>query len=256
MEKTGTAGDPDARRRLAADKDRLSERVDNLKREAERLGRGPGTGDEQARAREAAGAIEKEKIGERMRGSAQQMRDGAKPSAQSEQQVAKSLDQVVDKLGGTSSADAQKLAEQLDQSRQIREKLDQLEQQMRQAEGRKDGEFEKLRQQYERELGRARDALGRSSTDQRDGSRGSTPEQQEFSRSAPGTEAFKQDRSGWQSLRKDLDRALEQHDEAVSRKLANALGEDRLNVGGSERIPEQYRRLVAKYYESLARTKR
>ncbi len=128
---------------------------------------------------------------------------------------------------------------------------------MRQAEGRKDGgDFEKLRQQYQQELARARDTLGRASNDQRDGSRGGTPEQQEFSRSAPGTEAFKQDRSNWQSLRKDVDRALEEHDAAVSRQLAKTLGEDRLNAGGSERIPEQYRRLVAKYYESLARTKR
>jgi hypothetical protein len=255
MEKSG-AGDADARRRLAADKDRLSDRVDALKRGAERLGGDKGAADEQARAREAAAALEREKVGERMRQSARQMRDGARPSSQAEQQVARTLDQVVDKLGGAASADARKLADQLDQSRQIREKLDQLEAQMRQAEGRNDGDFEKLRQQYQQELARARDTLGRASNEQRDGSRGGTPEQQEFSRSAPGTEAFKQDRSNWQSLRKDVDRALEEHDAAVSRQLAKTLGEDRLNAGGSERIPEQYRRLVAKYYESLARTRR
>ena len=73
-----------------------------------------------------------------------------------------------------------------------------------------------------------------------------------FSRSAPGTEAFKQDRSRWESLRKDVDRALEEHDAAVSKRLAKTLGEDRLNAGGSDRVPEQYRRLVAKYYELLA----
>jgi hypothetical protein len=42
----------------------------------------------------------------------------------------------------------------------------------------------------------------------------------------------------------------------VSRRLAKALGEDRLNAGGSDRVPEQYRQLVAKYYESLARVKK
>ena len=86
--------------------------------------------------------------------------------------------------------------------------------------------------------------------------RGSTPEEQGSSRSAPGTEAFKQDRSRWESLRQNVDRALEEHDAAVSRQLAKTLGEDRLTVGGSERVPEQYRRLVAKYYESLARVKK
>jgi len=106
-------------------------------------------------------------------------------------------------------------------------------------------------------MARARDTLGRdASQDQRDGSRGSTPEQQEFSRSAPGTEAFKQDRSKWETLRRDLDRALEDHDAAVSRRLAKTLGEDRLNAGGSERVPEQYRLLIAKYYESLAKGKK
>ena len=256
MEKTGQAGDADARRRLAADKDRLSERIDNLKHEAERLGREKGAGEESARAREAAGALEKGNVGERMRETAQQMRDGAKPSGQSEQQLARALDDVVDKLGGTASADARKLAGQLDRSREIRERLDKLEEQIRQAEGRKDGELDKLRQEYARELGRARDMVGRQPDGGRDGARGSTPEEQQFSRSAPGTEAFKQDRSRWEALRKDLDRALEEHDADVSRRLGKTLGEDRLNAGGSDRVPEQYRRLVAKYYESLARTKK
>jgi hypothetical protein len=189
-----------------------------------------------------------------MRDSAQQMRDGAKPSANAEQQLASTLDSVVDQLGGASSADARKLAEQLDQSRQMRETLDRLQAQLKEAQARNDGRAEQLREEYERELGRAREAFGRQpgGSDQRDGSRGSTPEGQEFSRSAPGTEAFKQDRSRWESLRKDVDRALEAHDAAVSKQLARTLGEDRLNAGGSDRVPEPYRRLVAKYYELLA----
>jgi hypothetical protein len=253
MEKSGQGGDDDARRRLAADKDRLADRVDNLQREAARLGQQKG-GDESSRAREAAGTLDKGKVGERMRDTAQQMRDGARPSAGAEQQLASTLDRVVDTLGGASSADTRKLAEQLDQSRQIRERLDGLEAQLKAAEGKNDGRTEGLRQEYERELGRARETLGRQpgGSDQRDGSRGSTPEGQEFSRSAPGTEAFKQDRSRWQSLRNDVDRALEEHDAAVSKRLAKTLGEDRLNGGGSDRVPEQYRRLVARYYESLA----
>jgi hypothetical protein len=271
MEKNAGA---DARRRLAADKDRLSERVDALKREAQRLAEQPvppgsaqgrqggadrAGADEQSRARAAAGELERQQVAERMRASAQQMREGTKPpSGQGEGAIARTLDQVVEKLGGATSADARKLAEQLDRSRETRERLDSLESQIRAAEGTQDGRSQKLRQQYQQELGRARaEASGQAGgTDQRDGARGSTPEQHEFSRSAPGTEAYKQDRAGWEALRKDVNRALESRDAAVSRQLAKALGEDRFNAGGSERVPEHYRRLVARYYESLARARK
>ena len=83
-----------------------------------------------------------------------------------------------------------------------------------------------------------------------------TPEQHECSLSAPGTEAFKQDFTKWESLRKDLDLALERYDAAVSQRLAKRLAEDRLSAGGSDRVPDDYARLIARYYESLARTKK
>jgi ElaB/YqjD/DUF883 family membrane-anchored ribosome-binding protein len=186
------------------------------------------------------------------------MREGTKPpSGQAEQQLARVLDQVVEKLGGAASNETRRIAEQLDRSREMREKLDQLEAQMKQAQGKQDGQFEKLRQQYEQALRETRQTLGRQPAGaQRDGRGGATPEEQQLSGSAPGTEAFKQDRSGWESLRKAVDRALEEHDAAVSRRLAQALGEEGLSAGGSQRVPEQYRHLVAKYYESLAKVKK
>jgi hypothetical protein len=265
MEQGGEAGNTDARRRLAADKDRLADRVDNLQREAQRLGEQPakpgaGGSGETARAREAAGRLQKEQLGERMRQAAGQLREGtAAPSATAEQQVAQALDGIVETLGGAASAEARGLAEQLDRSRQTRERLEALEAQLREAEARGDeANAAKMREQLRQELGRARETFGRDSgaSRARDGARGGTPEQQEHSRSAPGTEAFKQDRSGWESLKQDVDRTLEQHDADVSRRLAKVIGDERLNGGGSERIPEQYRRLVAKYYESLARVKK
>ena len=83
-----------------------------------------------------------------------------------------------------------------------------------------------------------------------------TPEEQEFSRSAPGTEAFKQDRSGWESLRKDIDLALEKYEAGVSDQLAGRRTQDRLSAGGSERVPDAYRSVIARYYEALARVKK
>ncbi|MEO5897382.1 MAG: DUF4175 family protein [Vicinamibacterales bacterium] len=258
LEKDG-ASSPDARQRLAAEKERLADRVDELKRSAQQVGRDGKDGEQAANARAAASDIERERIGQRMRDSAAQMRQ-SQPSqhgASSEQQLARALDRVVDKLGGAATTDARKLSEQLDRTRELRRRLDALEAQMRQAAGKTDGSLEKLQQQYANEMNRAQQAVGEraGAGEQRSGA-GSTPESQEFSRSAPGTQAFKQDRSQWESLRKDLNRALEQHDAAVSKRLASPRGDARLSAGGSERVPEDYRRFIAKYYESLAKVKK
>ena len=257
----------DARRRLAAEKDRLADRVDELQRAARAAAR-EGKGEQTAGAREAAAELERQRVAERMRETARQVRDarqGSQPAGKpdgkeqgsaAEQQIARALDQVVDKLGGASSSDARKLSDELDRTRQLRERLDQLEKQMRAAQGKNDGQSAKLQQQYEQEMRRARESLGRLEGVPRDGLGNSTPERQEFSQSAPGTEAFKQDRSGWESLRKDLNRALEHHDAAVSRRLAGKVAEARFSAGGSDRVPDEYRQFIAKYFESLARAKK
>ena len=69
---------------------------------------------------------------------------------------------------------------------------------------------------------------------------------------APGTEAFKQAYSAWESLRDDVELALEQFEASRSRALTAEETSDRLNVGPDEQIPEKYRRLVEEYYRSLA----
>ncbi|MDQ3486219.1 MAG: hypothetical protein M3468_00630 [Acidobacteriota bacterium] len=255
LQKGAGADGGDARRRLAADKDRLADRVESLEREATRLGGEPGKGDEQARAREAAAQLQRGRVSQAMREGAQQMKESASPPpAGAEQQIAQTLDRVVEKLGGAASSQARQMAGELERAREARATLDRLEAQMKAAEG-KEG-AQQLRQQYEQELRRTRDALGRPTDARRDARGGGTPEEQQLSGSAPGTEAFKQDRSGWESLRKDVDRALEEHEMAVSRRLAKALGDERLSAGGSQRVPEQYRHLVAKYYESLAKARK
>jgi hypothetical protein len=113
------------------------------------------------------------------------------------------------------------------------------------------GELQRLREDYQRELQRAQRTLGRPGA-----AAGGTPERQEFSRSAPGTESFKQDRSQWESLRKDIDIALEQQEAAVSERLSRTRAQDRFSAGGSDRVPDGYRRSIAKYFESLAKDAR
>jgi hypothetical protein len=282
------SGNDEARRRLAEEKERLAGRVDELERaarqQAQRDPRG-GTG-----AGEAATELERQRIGDRMRESASQMRtspgdagsagSSTKPVPDAEQQIARALDRVVEKLGGGASADGRAMSEQLEQTGQMRERLNRIEQQMREAEatqaaqaGRqggaasearggssgqaKDGELQKLQQEYQRELSRARDALAQlGNAEQSKGGAGTTPERHEFSQSAPGTEAFKQDKSAWDSLRKDVDSAIERYEASLSQRLARKLSEDRLSAGGSERAPESYRQRIARYYESLATVKK
>jgi hypothetical protein len=88
------------------------------------------------------------------------------------------------------------------------------------------------------------------------GAAGTTPEQHEWSQADPGTQSYKQDFSGWQSLRKEIDLALERTEAAASARLARRVAEDRLSAGGSDRVPDAYRRLIARYYESLAGTRK
>ena len=245
MEKSGGAS-AEARDRLAGEQERLAGRVDELRRAAQQAAAQGAKGDQVTGAREAAAQIQRERVSERMREAAKRSRGSAK-GAEAQRQLAQALDRVIDRLGATASAEAKQLSDELDRARETRETLERLEKQVAQAEGKNDGELQKLRQQYEQELRRTSQALGQG---------GATPEHHEYSRSAPGTEAFKQDRARWESLRKGVTEALEQREAAISQRLSAKLAEARLSAGGSDRVPEAYRHSIAKYYESLAKVKK
>lgn len=285
----------DSTRRLSVEKEKLAERVEQLQRSAERLGaHAGGAADPASRAREAAALLERDQVARRMRGSAEQMRQahgsshGLERQAQVEQELARALDRAAATLGGR-TADARGLSEQLEQTRGMRERLNRLEQQIRDAEARhrvssrgeqgkppqpgaegrqgregrqgssgsgQAGELQRLRDEYARELQRARQSLGRLQGEQRSGQHMSTPETHEFSRSAPGTEAFKQDYSGWEMLRRDVDLAMERYEASLSQRLNRPASSDRLDAGGSDRVPDAYRQSIARYYQSLATLKK
>ncbi len=283
-------GAADARRRLAGEKEQLADRVDGLQQAAQRLGSEP------KNAAEAARDLAGGQLARRMRAGAQALRDakGAK-TAPSEQQIANALDRVAAKMNGAdpggAKGNAQALADQLDQLRAARERLARLEKQIaaaqpapenargrngaqqpgragqegpqgRQGQGGSQGEGQggdlaRLQEEYKKEVQRTRelmDRAGRATPDS--GGRIATPEEHEWSRSAPGTEAFKQDYAAWQSLAADVAKALERTEAAVAGRLSSALAKDRLRAGGSDRVPEAYRRRVAKYFESLAAIKK
>jgi hypothetical protein len=80
-----------------------------------------------------------------------------------------------------------------------------------------------------------------------------TPEGQEFSRSAPGTEAFKQDYSRWESLSKNVKDALEDLEASLADRLSDARARDRVTAGEDDRAPAAYEEAVSRYYRSIAR---
>jgi hypothetical protein len=266
----------DAARRLAGDKEKLADRVDALERAARDAQRSS-PGQEGAKFADAARQLQEQKIGSRMRQSAQQLRGqpqgepgragqektagGTENNGAAEQQLARALDAVATTLGGGNADEARRFAEELNRTRDIRERLNELERQVRAADAKQakqgggsgqGGEAQRLREQYTRELQRSHESLGRMQAEQRAGG-GATPEQHEWSRSAPGNEAFKQDFKDWEVLRKDVDLALERYEAGLSARLGRKAADDRLSGGGSERVPDAYRPLVSKYFESLAR---
>jgi hypothetical protein len=295
FEKAEGPGNLDARRRLAGEKERLADRTDALQRDARAMAKGgtpqDGAGSETStQLAEVARDLEKQQLGQRMRDTADQMRKGAgaasdgldkEPTAteritmaEAEEQIARALDGIVDRFAA-GAAETRQLTGQLDRSREIRDRLNSLEQKIAEAEAREKGaqaspgegrrpgesgppsELDRLRQEYARELRQARETLNRlQRSAPQSGAAGTTPEQHEWSQADPGTQGYKQDFSGWQELRKEIDLALERTEAAASARLARRAAEDRLNAGGSDRVPDGYRRLIARYYESLARAKK
>jgi hypothetical protein len=187
---------------------------------------------------------------------------------------------------GGAKGDTQKIADQLDEVRDARERLARPEKQIAdakqaaegpkqpgragqdgprgqqgqrgsQGDGQGGGDLGRLQQEYNKELQRTRDVMDRAQRGTPDsGPRMTTPEEHEWSRSAPGTEAFKQDYAAWQALAADVAKALERVEGSVAGRLSNALAKDRLRAGGSERVPDAYRGRVSKYFESIATIKK
>ena len=242
-------------------------------------------------ADEAARQLESQKIGSRMRTGAQALRDSKDgKAAPPEQQLADALDSVARKMNGADAGgakgEAQRLGEQLDDVRQARDRLARLEKEIRdgartpekagqpgragqagpegrqgqrgsQGDGQGSGDMSRLQQEYNKELQRTRELMDRVQRGTPESGKGtSTPEQHEWSRSAPGTEAFKQDYAAWQSLAADVARALERAEASVAGRLSSAAAKDRLRAGGSDRVPDGYKPRVSKYFESIATRKK
>jgi hypothetical protein len=115
-------------------------------------------------------------------------------------------------------------------------------------------QLQALQEQYARELQDAGRMLQGSNAGGADrGGRLATPEGHEFSRSAPGTEAFKQDFARWDSLRKGIGNAMDRYEAALAQRLAESEAAERVQAPLRDKVPDRYAESVVRYYQSLTR---
>ena len=260
----GQRADRATRRQLAEREDHLAGRVDSLAERIEQLQPAAAPA-EQAALEAAARELRREDVARRMRAVAAALRgdEGAgatEPEAIEPElpaRLAAALRRVAEELagGGDRDEDTRRLAQELAESQRLRDRLARIEEQLAdglpgarsgaQPEGQEAGaggglgELAALLEQ----LGDGRPDLARDlerwARDWRSGA-------------APGTEAYKQDYSAWPALYGELRYVLEELEASRSRALAADEAADRLQVGAGAAAPESYRRLVDRYYRSLA----
>ncbi|MBI2828870.1 MAG: hypothetical protein HYX77_06330 [Acidobacteria bacterium] len=262
----------DRSRRLAAAQERLAERTERLEQGVRQLARTAQDADprEQSALQDAVREIGEQRPSQRMRSAAraEQQQPGAKPEGEN---IARVLDRLADRLGaaGGLSEDSERLTEKLARVRQLREDLTDLDEQLSELRGRAGDSTGAARgrsgQPGSGEQGSgvqegdarepwqtARDLLNELRNESRLESL--VPEANGFDpgRSAPGTEAWKQDFARWDELKLQVGVALERAERDTADQLRDQQSRDRLNAGATQTVPEAYRRLVEKYYRALA----
>lgn len=279
--RAGEGAGAEAARRFAAEKERSAERLDALGR---RLAEDP------AAAREARRLAEEQREGARAWQQAEAEADA--PSGQAgeaardaqagearEARMAEAIGRLAERLGappaGAGEADARRLVDELQQARDARERLADLDRRIqdlrrqleenaagtRGAEGAR--ELAELESAFAREARQAsqggRTGQPGGARDGREGGgtpnqgRSGTPEQAgTLSRSAPGTEQWKQDFSRWESMREGVVQAIEAREAEIAARLAERFAAERLHGGHDARTPEAWRQLVAEYYQAIA----
>jgi hypothetical protein len=208
------------------------------------------------------------------------------------EEIARSLDRLADRLASASQSgdeESRRLTARLASVQELRERLDDLTRRLaalerngtaqqdqrssrqtpddrssgspRQSDagqgtpGGTSADAEQLRSEMDREITALRALLDQARRDEAAQSRGGsgvTFEGQGMIRSAPGTEAFKQDFSRWQELSRQATIALDWVESAASRRLSEKAGKDRLTAGVDDRAPVGYEQQVESYFKALA----
>ena len=320
------------RQAKGADSSRVQESSESARRNG-RTGSDEAGGMQRA-AGEAARDLQGQRLDERMEQSANEMRaragnqagragtdsgrtagqsENAQPSpqttARNQEEIARALDRLADRLGAAMRAgddESRKLTDQLARAQELREKmettsrqLERLGQQRGQSGGQPGGQqsgrgpngqqpasapgppnsgrdgtpsaqsegagatgtgsdVARLQEEYKQQLRQTKellDELERDRTAERGGA-GFTFEGQGMVLSAPGTEAFKQDFTKWEELRRQATQALERVEVSLSQRLQAKGSKDRLAGGVDDRPPAEYREQVDSYFKALAEKKK
>lgn len=270
----------DARSRLADDKERIADRVDAFDRDLRGVGDAePGADPADGAVRAARETLAQEEVARRMRAAADRLRamdtggetgsidrDGL---AEEEAELADVLAGVAEELrraGTERDGEARQLAEQLDAAQELRRALQRLGGETPGSarsggppdvspgdpadQASSDGS---QRREYVAGLERTPGLLEELRRDNPELRRDLDAWAEHWaSASAPGSEGFKQDFANWDSLRRNLDTALQRVEDARSRALAEADLRDGVTGGREAPVPPRYRRLVDQYYRSLA----
>jgi hypothetical protein len=218
---------------------------------------------------------------------------GKDPRAQagSQQEMARALDKLADKLGGATGAtdDSRKLSEQLARARDLRDRLDTTSRELQKLgqqnaksgntsspqkapgdtgrSGRGEsgggqpggGDVARLRDDYARQLKETQDLMEQVQREDPGFSRGGagfTFQGQGMTFSAPGTEAFKQDFARWDDMRRQATTALDRAESSLSKKLQAQESKDRLAAGVEDKAPPEYQKQVDSYFKALAAKKK
>jgi len=270
----------DDARRLAAEQNRLADRAAQLRDAARQLARGlspdrepdPTTREQQQAAVDAARALERSQLEAQMRGWAERL--GTRPEASAEaaaqaREMARALDRVAGQLGeaaGVSDREGERLSEALQRTGELRTQMAEAQRALEALAKEADTpdtdpdrqrRIERLQRDAQGRMGEARalaEGLQQSSPELRQAP--PTPEDWSPSLSAPGTEAFKQDLSSWESLKRQLLAAVDRTERRLTDALRARMLTDRLPAGGASQVSDEYRPLVDQYFQTLPTPRR
>lgn len=148
---------------------------------------------------------------------------------------------------------ARRLADERAQAEALRQDIERLTAEMKQAANAEQAAA--LAGEVAAEMRRAQQLLEQVKKDEPVAGRGGmgfTFEGQGMTLSAPGTEAFKQDLSKWEQLRLQATDALSRAESSIDGKLQAADAKNRLPSGADDRAPAAYQSQVNSYFKALA----
>jgi hypothetical protein len=196
-------------------------------------------------------------------------RDRLRSAAGAQEEAARALERIADRLKQgrePRDAESQRLADQRGRVQELRDQLTALTRQL-EILGRDQGaqsahgaqEVARLRDEYIRQLRATRDLLDQLQREDKTlahGGMGFTFEGQSMTLSAPGTEAFKQDFTKWEQLRKQATQALDRAETSLAQRLQARATRDRLAAGVDGRPPAGYQPHVDSYFKAIAAQKK